>query len=565
MKKLFTLTLAGLILGVASIAFSATLVDVPSGHWAEDAVTKLINAGLVEGYPDGTYKGDRPMTRYEYAMVISRLMDKLDSSYCGKDECKAGAPAAAVAGKCDCPGGAAGVSPEQLEEMKSIVKKLAAEFKDELAALKVKVDENSVKIDSLEKKVNNAFIGKLQVKGSIRQRIDAPGTDLSNANFAASYKTMYNVTGVGASGLTSGYEMVPSLTFTGNAGDNVNFSIGLDQYINNQAMIGSKTPTATALDVDHAYVDMDFSKMVRELDVMKIRSGYQKASFGPYGMLVDNYGVQSSPGVLVSVAKDMVSFAGFGIMIDPNNTFTSYANTDGLGSTGKDLYTAGRVGLNLPFVNLGVNYLGSGLGQEKGWGVDTVVPILKNSPFLKELRGEYLKMTDTTTGVDVSSVFGVNAQDDSFMLGLDLYKNKKAGLTLSYADLPAAPALTSLLGSPFNEFNSTCPRGLDINSGACISFNDGNMLFPAGFSGLGVQASYLVFGDVELAGKAIVGDFAGGSFNGASLDGEKYPGYGAVSVTKPINSDSKFRVEYMQQGKDPIVLNRVRGELLINF
>jgi len=110
-----------------------------------------------------------------------------------------------------------------------------------------------------------------------------------------------------------------------------------------------------------------------------------------------------------------------------------------------------------------------------------------------------------------------------------------------------------------------CPLGLDVSGPFCISYESGKMLFPAGFEGLGFEANYKVFGDVELGGKAVLGNFAGGSYGGTSLDGKKYPGYGAVSVTKPINSDSKFSVEYMQQGKDPIILNRVRGELLINF
>ena len=149
MKKLFTLTILGLVLGIVSLAYSATLVDVPSGHWAEDAVQKLVDAGLIEGYPDGTFKGDRSMTRYEYAMVVARMLDMLDKTYCLKDECKAmgkveqPAPKVVEAAPSECK---CDVDPDQLEEIKSIVKKLAAEFKDELAALKVKVDENATRI-----------------------------------------------------------------------------------------------------------------------------------------------------------------------------------------------------------------------------------------------------------------------------------------------------------------------------------------------------------------------------------------------------------------------------------
>ena len=39
--------------------------DLPANHWAYDAINKLVEAGIVEGYPDGEYKGQRTMNRYE--------------------------------------------------------------------------------------------------------------------------------------------------------------------------------------------------------------------------------------------------------------------------------------------------------------------------------------------------------------------------------------------------------------------------------------------------------------------------------------------------------------------
>lgn len=553
MKKLLLLTVFGLVLGLATQAFSATLVDVPSNHWAEDAVQKIVNAGLVEGYPDRTYKGERPLTRYEYAMVVARMLDMLDKTYCLKDECKGAAPAA--------------IDPAQLDEIRDIVKKLAAEFKDELAALKVKVDENANKIAKLESKVDKAFLGKLQVSGSIRQRIDVPDTDLSNDAFVNSFYTLHyrvaaaDLSNVAASGLSAGYEMVPELIFDGEAGDNVTFSLGLSQTILNKAAISDNADNPEDLDIKHAYVDLDFSETVRELDVLKLRSGYQALWFGPYGMLVDNTGVDSSPGIRLDVAKDIVELAAFGGLAGVEDT----GITAGLGSAGRDAYAAVRLGLDLSFVDVGFNYLGSGILKEKGWGADVVAPLLRNSPFLTELRAEYMTITDLTTGESVGST----DDDASFVIGLDLYETKRAGLTLSYADIPAAPGLTGLDSNPFTEYDTLCPLGLDVSAGAtCISYESGRMLFPAGFEGLGVEASYIVLGDVELAAKAVVGNYAGGThpvYATINMDGEEFPGYGAFSVTKPINSNSKFRVEYMQQGRDPIMLNRVRGELLISF
>jgi len=51
--------------------------DVPRDHWAYEAVETLRQAGLIEGYPDGTFGGERTFTRYEMAMVFSRILERL--------------------------------------------------------------------------------------------------------------------------------------------------------------------------------------------------------------------------------------------------------------------------------------------------------------------------------------------------------------------------------------------------------------------------------------------------------------------------------------------------------
>jgi len=76
-KRLLILLLAGMTLSViwVSAAF-AQFDDVPTDHWAYDAVEYLADEGFVVGYPDGTFKGDRQLTRYEFAMVIVRIYDQ---------------------------------------------------------------------------------------------------------------------------------------------------------------------------------------------------------------------------------------------------------------------------------------------------------------------------------------------------------------------------------------------------------------------------------------------------------------------------------------------------------
>ena len=50
--------------------------DVPQNHWAYEYVTQLAGNGMIEGYPDGNFAGDRPMTRYEFAAILYRAMTK---------------------------------------------------------------------------------------------------------------------------------------------------------------------------------------------------------------------------------------------------------------------------------------------------------------------------------------------------------------------------------------------------------------------------------------------------------------------------------------------------------
>lgn len=76
MKK--TLLLAAVMaLGVNAGVYAANpFSDVPAGHWAYDVVNKLAAEGVVEGYPGGTYGGDRLMTRYEMAQIVAKAMAK---------------------------------------------------------------------------------------------------------------------------------------------------------------------------------------------------------------------------------------------------------------------------------------------------------------------------------------------------------------------------------------------------------------------------------------------------------------------------------------------------------
>ena len=109
MKKNLIVALALVfVLGIAGTAFAAAnpFVDVPAKHWAYDAVTKLAQAGILDGYGDGTYRGERLATRYELAQATAKAMARAD--------------------KADA-------------QMKALIDKLAVEFAAELNNLGVRV------------------------------------------------------------------------------------------------------------------------------------------------------------------------------------------------------------------------------------------------------------------------------------------------------------------------------------------------------------------------------------------------------------------------------------------
>ena len=76
MKKSMVLAMA-MALGVTASAYAANpFSDVPAGHWAYDSVAKLAASGVIDGYGNGAFDGDKLMTRYEMAQIVAKAMAK---------------------------------------------------------------------------------------------------------------------------------------------------------------------------------------------------------------------------------------------------------------------------------------------------------------------------------------------------------------------------------------------------------------------------------------------------------------------------------------------------------
>ena len=132
MKKVLAIAaVAALTAGVSAYAANP-FSDVTPNDWAYQAVEDLSEQGVVEGYPDGTFKGERNITRYEMAQIIARMLAK-------EDQLNA--------------------------EQRATLDKLAGEYADELANL-------GVRVSNLEKKVGNIYWS-----GDARMRYQDKATD----------------------------------------------------------------------------------------------------------------------------------------------------------------------------------------------------------------------------------------------------------------------------------------------------------------------------------------------------------------------------------------------------
>ncbi|MDD3146304.1 MAG: S-layer homology domain-containing protein, partial [Candidatus Riflebacteria bacterium] len=77
MKRSIIMAAAAVLFSSAA-AVAAPFSDVPFSHWAYDAVNNLATRGILQGYPDGSFKGSRSLTRYDLAMVTAKMLANVE-------------------------------------------------------------------------------------------------------------------------------------------------------------------------------------------------------------------------------------------------------------------------------------------------------------------------------------------------------------------------------------------------------------------------------------------------------------------------------------------------------
>jgi hypothetical protein len=228
MRKLALLAGMACAMALARPALAqGPFADVPTDHWAYDAVNELAKQGIVNGYPDSTFGGKRALTRYEFAMAIQRMLQevqrRIDAAVAGKPGPVTPPPTGGLTQQ-DLDNALQNYAKkEDVDKLRTDVdqlRRLATEFQDTLAALGTDVDQLkrdmaalSDRLRALENEVHRmpkitgnamtGFYGSYLTKGSLIRANNAPpgsgrATDIDNRsigsdNILQNAKSIYDI------------------------------------------------------------------------------------------------------------------------------------------------------------------------------------------------------------------------------------------------------------------------------------------------------------------------------------------------------------------------------------
>ncbi len=146
---------------------AASFQDLPKDHWAYKDVDFLVKQGYMEGYPDGTFKGRKVTTRYDVALILARILRRMEDKKNAIDEAT--------------------------ESERAALGRLTKEFKDELGLLGVRVDTLERRLGEAESKIQSleTSFPKVKVSGFYRGRgqfiIDPATVNKDEAGYNTSF------------------------------------------------------------------------------------------------------------------------------------------------------------------------------------------------------------------------------------------------------------------------------------------------------------------------------------------------------------------------------------------
>ena len=534
------------MLAMALPAVAGPFTDVPTDHWAYDAIDKLQAEGFVEGYPDGTFRGNRSFTRYEMAMVVARIWDRL------VDELES----------LPMPDMSNYATQADLEDVVNMVNDLLAEFRDELDALGIRVGDLESRMSGIESRLSNleAGLGNVTVFGNLRLRIE----DIITNDYER-YGGFLNPAGAGQyAGIIAGtpgsnpgemfeVEQWVDLGFKAKPSDFLDVFLLL-RHRSSYLDAGSSSLT---LGINAAYVKADMMKLMgwdptSLFDRFSLTVGRTKNRFGVFGLAFENF-FQARPGLLMELGGDRLELRAFLARSILNG------EQEGLGIA-RAAYSFGDSSHGIcgvpcgdgcePFATIGFNYLGTGVGNEQGMGADLDTKLL-NDIYLNRLRVEYFQLTQDQQGFDVGS-YG-DAYEASLIAWVDLYNDGNTVVSAAYADIGLVPGFSSIDNNPFEQYDA-----LFTGIGGNINYNFDTALnpFPSNFIGGGMRLEH-TWWDVVHTMLTF--------YDGTNQDEEDLPVVIRLHIRYPLSAASDIALEYIHSGIDALTLAKLRGEFLVRF
>ena len=285
MRHLALSIAAVFMLALVAPAFAQPFADVPADHWAFDAIAELAAKGILEGFPDGTFKGDRAMTRYEMAMALARILARIEAI-------KIPPPP-----KIPPPE----VSRADIDRLQRLIN----EFRAELSALGVRITAVEEELAALRARLDNT-----KITGDIRFRFEDRKFPTIQSGFCVAADGVCEGLGPNGTNVTTGGTSLGDATFAGNPSvltfrartrirlrytGQVAPDVVAVVRLTTGNMNWSSSATNLWVNIDLAYLDWNtsFGGMA-----LKFRIGRQQSvALGPIGLLLntdwDAFGTQS--------------------------------------------------------------------------------------------------------------------------------------------------------------------------------------------------------------------------------------------------------------------------------
>jgi hypothetical protein len=556
MRNLIFALAALFVLALGVPAMAAMFKDVPTDHWAYEAIDYLQQQGLVEGFPDGEFKGNRTFTRYEMAMVIARMYSKLEDMMGGMDSSK-------------------------LDEIQAQLDRLSNEFKDELAQLGVRLDKLEGQVNQNTDDINKlkSMIKDNNLSGFVRYRaggfVTTGATDWSN---------------------DIGHEQVIGLHYGFQPEDNMKFEFTLTSAeaqgavgtgfipgLNNEtgaARFGNppfgNLSQSSSFVLDEAKVTVGLTPYTNSLgDEPNLTIGRQYFSQGVFGLAGDN-GYRSDMGYRFDTGWHENRWGAYIGVYRVEGVFggNPYFNPATLsnGSSTVNLLD------NDDMILAGIRYLGhEGTapghahdlevfvdGSPNGYGAEQYLDASVSAElpwwdaeWFNGIRAEWNWTPNNVTDINAAD-FGL--EDMSAIVELDVFNDGRTRVAVagaSIAQLEGLPVYANVDNDPFSEWDYTV-------NGVADSFNmsrEGKNYFPADFEGIGVTAEHNFRNN--LVGK--VTWYTGERINAFWSD---RPGLLKFNFRYPVEKNASLGFDIITAGEytnleDAITL--VRGEFLLHF